>query len=115
MVRTFSEPSVYTNHKFWGLVPKPVVVTDKLDGSQRYAVRVYALWGLRGTQWFLKETSRHKDWGVCSFRNAHRVLFKTPEGVTTLMKNLTPPENQVTIETRTIEELKMEDLLDDKG
>lgn len=115
IAHTFGKPDSQVNHKFWGLVPKPVIITDKLDGSQRYAVRVYALWGLKETQWFLRETSRDKDWDVCSFRNANRVFFQTSEGVTTLIKNLTPPEKQVTVEKRTVEELKLEDILNDTG
>ncbi|APC46063.1 hypothetical protein HYP06_gp101 [Vibrio phage vB_VspP_pVa5] len=113
MFHSCGKPDSQMNHKRYGLVYKPVIVTDKIDGSQRYAVRVYALWGLRETEWFLRETSRHKDWDVCSFRNANRVFFKTSEGVTSLIKNLTPPEDQVTVETRTVEELKLEDLLSD--
>ncbi|AUR82563.1 TMhelix containing protein [Vibrio phage 1.152.O._10N.222.46.E1] len=109
------EPESRINHKRWGLVPKAVIVTDKITGDVRYAVQVYRLWGLVPSKWFLGETSGDKDWDLCHLRNASRVFFKTSEGVTKLFRNLTPPEEHLDIETRTLEELKMEDLLEDKS
>lgn len=113
MVECFGKPSGKTNHSFWGYRTKPVKIVRN-DGDERYAIRVYRMWGLVPTKYYLREGSEYRDWSTETLERTRTIVYDDFAQVKMALDRLKPKERLYTVEETSLQELEMEKLLDDK-
>ena len=96
--------------KMCGVIIVPLLMQE--SNNEVYVLRVYKLWGLIPSKYFVSRYTDYSNFKVCDDVTSSQVRFSASELIE-MVDKLIPPINKIKLTPTSVEEMKMKQVMED--